>query len=114
MTPPAATGGGEIEITNHGNVAWRTKSPKVLKSLQPFSVTIQYDQDAYTSLMALINNNQSITVTWPDTATLVFYGWVDEFTPSEMTEGEEPTAELVIIPSLQNAGVETAPVFTAA
>ena len=111
VTAPGISGGGEVDTTTMGNTTWRTRNPKALITLKEASATVVYDPAAYTSLIALLNVNDSIVVTFPDTSTLTFYGWLDEFTPGENTEGEQPTAEIVIIPSNHNAGVETAPVY---
>lgn len=63
--------------------------------------------------MAQMGVNQQITVTFPDTSTMVFWGWVDSFTPSSHKEGDQPVAAVVFQPSLRNVnGVETAPVYT--
>jgi hypothetical protein len=115
VTPPGVSGGGEIDTTTMRNTAWRTRNPKQLKTLSESSAVVAYDNDAYPDIVALVNVNTEITITWPDTATLVFWGWLDEFTPTGMVEGEQPTADATIIPSNQNAsGVETAPVYTPA
>jgi len=111
VTPPGVSGGGEIDTTTMRNTAWRTKAPKSLKTLSESSATYAYDVAAYTDIVTMINENQLITVTFPDSSTLQFWGWLDEFTPGANTEGEQPTAEGKIIPSNQNAtGVEVAPV----
>ena len=113
-TPPGLSGGGEIDTTTMANTTFRTRSPKALKTLTEASITAAYDAAALSTLLALINVNTSITVTFPDTATLVFWGWLDEFIPGESVEGEQPTAECTIIPSNRNASnIETAPVYTA-
>lgn len=115
VTPPAIQGGGENDTTTMRNSAWRTRQPKQLKTLDQCSFAAAYDPALYDTILALINVNQLITVTFPDGDTLAFWGWLDEFTPGAQTEGEQPEADLNIICSNQNAtGVETAPVFTAA
>lgn len=115
VTPPGVDGGGEIDTTTMRNAIWRTKQPKKLINLSPASLTVAYDTDAYDNITGMINTNQEITVTFPDDATLVFWGWINTFMPGEITEGEQPTAEVEIIPSNHDDdGVETAPVFTPA
>ena len=113
VTPPGVSGGGAIDTTTMNNTAWRTMHPKSLKSLSNSSITVAYDPEVYTEIIAMINDNQLITITFPDGSTIAFYGWLDEFTPNAQVEGEQPTANCVIIPSNQtDALVETAPVFT--
>jgi len=114
VTPPGVSGGGEIETSTMQNTAWRTKSPKSLKTLTESSVTVAYDPATYDEIIALVNVNDSITITFPDGSTLVFWGWLDEFQPGELVEGEQPTADITIICSNQNGSlVETAPAYAA-
>lgn len=115
VTPPGIEGGGPNDTTTMHNVAWRTMAPKQLKTLTPSTFKAAYDPAVYDSILAMIQVNQQITITFPDGSTLAFYGWVDEFTPDAIVEGEQPTAEVTIQPSNQDgAGDETAPDYTAA
>ncbi len=99
VTPPGLDGGGAIDTTNMRNTLYRTMSPKSLITLSECSVTVAYDPAAYTTLIGSLNTNQIITVTFPDASTIAFWGWLNSFTPGENTEGEQPTAEITIIPS---------------
>lgn len=111
VTPPGVEGGGGNDATTMRNTAWRTKTPKKLKTLTDGSFKAAYDVDVYQEIIARINQNDQITVTFPDTKTLVFWGWLDKFQPTELVEGGRPVADVTIIPSNLNAsGVETAPV----
>lgn len=116
VTPPGIAGGGANDASTMRNATWRTMSPKSLKTLTPVTITIAYDPALYDEMVAMINDNQLITITFPDTSTLAFWGWIDEFTPNANIEGEQPTANITIIPSNQdadNSNAEIAPVFTA-
>lgn len=114
VTPPAMEGGGEVDTTTMRNTNWRTKNPKKLKTMGESSFTAAYDPAAYNTLLAQVNVNQLITVTFPNNATLRFWGWLDSFAPGELVEGEQPTADCTIICSNQNAsGVEVAPLYGA-
>lgn len=111
VQPPGADGGGENDTSTMRNTTWRTKAPKGLISLSPASAVVAYDPAVYDEIIAMLNVNQQITITFPDASTLVFWGWIDKFTPNALKEGEQPTANVEIIPSNQNgSGVETAPV----
>lgn len=113
VTPPGVDGGGEVDTTTMLNSAWRTRNPKALITLSNAAMTVAYDPATYPEIVALVNVNNLITVTFPDGDTLDFWGWLNTFTPGEHQEGEQPTADIEIIPSNQNAsGVETAPVHT--
>ena len=120
ISPPAVVGGGSLDVTTHRNGNYRTKAPKKLKDLGEVSFTAIYDPSEYnTTGIGKVNVNQQITVTFPDTSTLVFYGFVDSFTPGELTPGELPTVEVTIVVTNQDGagttgGTETAPVYTSA
>jgi len=114
VTPPSMIGGGENDFTNMRNEEFRTKNPKKLKSMGNMSFTAHYDPQVYDSgqVFEMINVNQLISVIFPDGSAASFWGWLDEFTPNEMTEGAPPTASGTIIASNLNAsGEETAPVY---
>lgn len=114
VTPPGMDGGGENDTSTMRNTTWRTRAPKSLVTLTEGSMTAAYDPVVYDEILAMLNVNQQITITFPDDSTLVFWGWINEFTPNAAVEGEQPTAEVTIIPSNQNtSGVETPPVYTA-
>ena len=114
VTPPQLTLGGAIDITTMRNTAWRTQAARKLKTLGAITTTVAYATDSYDTVRDQLGVNQLITVTFPDGSTLQFYGWVEEFTPGELSEGNQPTATLTIQPSLRDAsGVETAPQYTA-
>ena len=110
VTPPPVQGGGKVDQTNMRNSAWRTASPKDLKTLGAAAAEVAYDTAAYDDIIAMVNVNQLITVNQPDGTHLNFWGWIDVFTPSKNTEGTRPTATMTMEPSnLNNSGVETAP-----
>ncbi len=113
ITPPGADGGGPNDTTTMRNTAWRTRQPKKLKTLTPCEGDAQYDPVFFSSnLSALLNINQSIVVTFPDSSTLTFWGWLNEFKPNAHKEGEAPTVRFSVVPSNQDAtGAETAPIY---
>lgn len=102
ITPPGIDGGDEIEQTTMLNTKWRTFSPRALKSLTEVTATVAYDPNVYTidgGIDAAINRKDTITVHYPDESTLAFFGFLKSFTPNEFTEGEQPTAEITIVPT---------------
>ena len=112
VTPPGMEGGGANDITTMQNTAWRTRAPKGLKTLSDCTLVAAYDPEVYNDIVAMMNVNQLITITFPDDSTLAFYGWLDVFKPNRIVEGEQPTAEVTIIPSnVDGDGNETAPVY---
>jgi len=117
ITPPSIASGGEINVTTHRNGTWRTKSPKILKEFGECSFSAVYDPAQVGSHLINVGVNLLITLTFADTTTLAFYGYVDSFSPGEITEGELPTADVTIVVTNQSGtaaapGSETAPVYT--
>ena len=114
VTPPGYSAGGAIDTTTMRNTAYRTSAPKKLKSVTSVSATVAYATEALEQIWAQIGVNQLITITYPDDSTIAFYGWVDEFTPGNHTEGEQPTASLTVICGMRDlTGAEVAPDYTA-
>ena len=115
VTPPGIEGGGENDTTTMRNSVWRTRQPKKLKTLSNSTFTAAYDPAVYEDILDMIQDNQLITVTFSDGATLAFWGWVDSFVAGEIREGEQPMATITIIPSNEDDDAnEVAPVYTAA
>jgi len=116
VTVPGISGGGANDASTMRNATWRTMSPKSLRTLTPMTVTIAWDSALYDEIVNMINDNQLITITFPDGSTLAFWGWIDDFAPGAQSEGSQPTATITIIPSNQdgdNNDAEIAPVYTA-
>jgi hypothetical protein len=114
VTPPGVNGGGAIDTTTMRNEAWRTMSPKQLKTMSQIKATVAYATDVYPDVIAQINVNQEITIHFPNGASIDIWGWLDEFTPGNNAEGAQPTASITVIPSNHdNDGVETEPDYNA-
>ncbi len=113
ITPSNITGGGPIDTTTMRNTAWRTMAPKKLKKMGQIMATCAYATDSFPVLFAEIGKNQRMTVTFADGSSLTVWGWLDEFTPSTVKEGDQPTAAVKFEPSMRdNDGNEVAPLYT--
>ncbi len=99
ITPPTFEGGGEIDTTTLKNQSVRTRQPKIVKDLGECSFSAQYDPAAIATLYGVIQTNQSIIITFADTSTITFWGFVDSVSVGEITEGEAPTLDVTIIAS---------------
>lgn len=114
LKPPGIAGGGANETTTMRNTRWRTNAPKKLLTLTESTITVAYDPALYNTIVAQLQVNQLCTITFADGSTLAFWGWIDEFEPDDVQEGEQPTATVTIIPSNQDdTPQEVAPVYTA-
>ena len=96
------------------NTTYRTRQPKSLISMGDATLTCAYDPILYQELVQMLGVNQQVTFTFPDTSTFVVWGWIDAVNPGAHVEGEQPTIEVSIVASNQNAaGAETAPAYAA-
>jgi hypothetical protein len=114
VKPPGVDGGDPIQETTMHNTAWRTMAPRALKTLTESTCVCAYDPNLYNQIVSLINVRTSITVHFPDGSTLVFYGFLQKFEPSEMKEGDQPEATVTICPTNYDpsAHAEASPVLT--
>lgn len=114
VTPPGISGGGPNDTTSMRNTAWRTRHPKKLKTLTACTITVKYDPELLDEMQKMVNDNQELTITFSDTSRIVWWGWIDSFTPNACAEGEQPIAVVVIEPSnmdADNNNAEIAPVY---
>lgn len=109
LTPPGVDGGDAIDTTTMRNNNYKTKAAQSLKEMLNASFTAAYNPEAYNDIVGEINVVQKITVSFPGSlGEIVFWGFVKSFTPNEHTPGEQPTAEIEIVPTSENsAGSET-------
>jgi len=113
LVPPGIDMGGPNDTTTMRNTTWRTMQPKQLKTLTESTLNCKYDSAIYDEILAALGTITQITLTFPDTSTLLFYGWIDKFIPGTVVEGEMATAAITVVPSNQTAaGAEIAPAYT--
>lgn len=112
IKPPGIHAGGAVDTTTMRNTAYRTANPKRLKTLSESTVKVAYATTVLAQMLAMVGKNQQITVTFSDGSSWNFFGWIDEFTPGDLVEGQQPEAEMKLIPSNQdNTGTEQAPTY---
>jgi len=99
VTPPGIEGGERVEQTTMHNTTWLTFRPQELADLTECTIVAAYDPDAYDEILAVLNVETTITVTFPDGSTLAFFGYLRTFTPSENARGSQPEATIVIGPT---------------
>lgn len=113
VQPPGIDGGEPIDITTMHNIFYRTKRARSLIDLTSFTVVCAYDPAVFVVLRDQVNTEQTITVEWPSSQTLAFYGFIQlaEFAP--LVIGEFPQVTLTIVPTNYDHVncVEAAPVF---
>ncbi len=102
VTPPAIEGGvipQDCMRSGTTAISW----PKSRKKYLPLTVMASWDPDVYGQNLgvvggtaAIINLNQSMTLTFPGGRVLSFWATITKFEPAAMKEGERPTATVTI------------------
>ena len=122
VKPPGVDGKEAIDTTTMHNKVWRTFDARHLKTLTEVTASCGYDPDVYNQIIGtvgvtgLINNPQSITLTFPEHTTGAFWGYCMKFEVKEHKEGEFPEADVSVMPTNWDPVnfVEAGPVFTLA
>jgi hypothetical protein len=102
VTPLALKGGGGIDSTDMKTRRMRTQVPKALIGADPMKYTVYYDPAVLPQILNNFQLNVAMLIRFPNGSGWSFYGWLDEFDPSENKEGENPTAVVTLVPSFQN------------
>lgn len=99
VQPPGMDGGDPVDTTTMFNGTYRTMRPRSLITLTEHKFTAAYDPVIYIELLALVNVETTITVTFPDASTIAFYGYLKAFEPSDIEEGTQPEGDVTIVPT---------------
>lgn len=126
VKPPGLDAGDPIDTTTMRNATWRTQSPRALVTLTEMTIVAAYDPVMYDRAVGdlggavspggypgLLNVPTTITVEFPDSTKLAFYGYMRLFEPQDHEEGTQPTANVTIVPTNQDPsdGSEQPPVI---
>lgn len=96
VTPGGVEGGDPIDITTNDNTSQRSFAPPRLTSPTPTNLEVTYDETDLAALEAAVDQSDTIRIEWPDDTTRAKVGWLRSVTPNQATEGEQPTAALVV------------------
>jgi len=114
MKPPGADGGDAIEQTTMHNLVYRTMASRALITLTESTGKCAYDPAVYSQIIALINQEGTITQIFSDGSTLAYFGFLKSFEPDELQEGVQPEASFTIVPTNRDpiTKAEAGPVLT--
>lgn len=119
VKPPGIDFGEPIDTTTQWNDQFRTMVNEALATLTPMTFKAAYDPVVYDSLadMALqdpIDRQRTITVPFPDTSSVCFYGFLQKAEFDDLDPKTEPEATVTICPTNQDpaTGDEEGPVYT--
>lgn len=100
---------GEIDVKNMRNLSWRPKIPKRLRSVGDITCVMIYDLQIYALLHSHIGVPTRCKIgVYNSTANWRFASfdkvWIDSIDPQSHKEGELPTMEMVIKPTMLGTG----------
>lgn len=111
VKPMGFDGGDPVDTTTQHNNAWLTSAPRELIKCTAISGKCAYDPKAKTTLLSLLNIEDTITCRYSDGSTEAAFGFLRTFEPDEMVEGTMPTASFEIeITNVDSSGAEQDPV----
>ena len=114
VKPPGIDNGEPINITTMNNSAYMTKAEQALQEITDGSIVFAYDPNIYNeALAALIGQNGSVTVHYPDGSTLDFWGYLRNIDPSNIVRDGMPTASgTLVVTNRDTTDAEAGPVLT--
>lgn len=112
--PPGIDGGEAIDITTHHNVSYRTAAARQLKTLTETVFKCAYDPQVITQMIALVNQEGSITQYFSDGSKEDYFGYVRMIEFDPLVEGNFPTCNVTIKPTNRDPvnRTEQGPVLT--
>lgn len=115
VTPPGFDGQSPVDLYNQHWTKWTPQVPRGQAKMTEGRMIVAYDVRVLPQILAAINREDEITVNFPDGRFWAFFGYLQRFTPGEMTDGVQPTAEVVIMPTLYDGSAtgwngETVPI----
>jgi len=103
VTPPGIEGQDPVDVTNNSKASFREKYARALKEITPASGSVEYDASQLAAINGAVNVHQFVRLDFEEGDALGFYGFLRNFVPDEMTDGEAPTAALELVPCGVNA-----------
>ena len=97
VTPPGLDGGDPVDTTTMHNATYRTKISRALIEMTDAGIVVAYDPLVLDEIVTLLNVEQSITVNHSNGDKWDFWGFLKSFVPSEVSEGAQPEATIVIV-----------------
>jgi hypothetical protein len=111
------TAGEMIKISTMFNSRWHTKAFRQLVDQGESTFMCGWDPKVYTSILAILGINQTVTHTFPEGSTYCYYGGLKEFKRGKLKEGEFPMATCTVaatnVDPTSVTEAEYGPVFTA-
>ena len=96
VTPPAIIGGDPIDITTMHNTTWVQYALQALKEMGQASGVCGYDPEVLDQIIAIVNDNTTVSIMFPDNSSWDFFGGLIEFEPTGLVRGEFPEANFTI------------------
>lgn len=96
VQPTGMDGLEKIDQTTMHNNQWRTFRPRALVTQTDSTLKVAYNPLVNTSILSLVNKEDTITEIFPDGSTKAYYGFLKSFIPDAHEEGKQPEATIVI------------------
>lgn len=113
VTPFDVTTDDPIDQTTMWNQDVETAWPQALAKIGKTQATVAYDPGVLSTILQMVNVNDTVSITHPDGSTDAFFGTLTKFTRKEVKRGEQPMADIEIAATnLDGTYAEQKPVTT--
>lgn len=97
VTPHGFDGGGGISTSTMRTNFLHSMTPKSLTKVTDMTIVCAWNPVVYSEIYFILQEIMEASTTFPDGSILRVYSFIDKFIPSEMVEGEQPTASVTVI-----------------
>jgi len=110
-----ADGGDALDASHLANVLYKTKKPQTLIEIPDLTGTGHYNPANQAAMIAEVNKNQSLVLTFSGVGTITFWGYLKSFDPDEGEIGSTWNSTFaIVVTNLNGSDAETGPVWAAA
>lgn len=93
---PGLMGPPLINTSTQHNDTVQTFAPGALVTMEEFTCRVAYNPILYDEIIAMLNDEQALTNTFPNGGTLTYWGVIRGFKPDGLVNGTFPTAALTV------------------
>ena len=97
---PGLDGGEAIKRSTMINSVYHTKHPGGLVDVLATTAKVAYCLQSYTDIIAIINDETTVTVTVCDGSQISFFGYLQKFEADDLAPNTHPEATITVMPTM--------------
>lgn len=100
VKPPGLDGGEGIDRSTMFNLVYRTFHPGGLITVTNPTTKVAYCLQSFTDIIAIINDETTVTITVCDGSQMSFFGALQKFEPDELVPNTHPEATITVLATM--------------